>query len=152
MLLSVPQDQGELCIQGLEHLHAVFVIQGQKNLAIRLALQVIFLQQPLPQGTEAVQLAVAHHRILVEVEGLHAPLVEAHDRQAMKAQVSAGDLLEPAHVRTSRDGAVKARFQFLYGNRFGREAANGTHKKHLRSLVGNRSDISGRMPPLRGAT
>ena len=134
----VPQDQGELRVQRFEHLHAVFVVEGQQYLAVGLALKIVFRQQPLPKGPKAVKLPVAHHRVLVEAEGLHAPLVEAHDGQAVEAQIAAGDLFEPAHVRPPGRRALKAGLQFLHWDRFAGEAADGTHKK-APPFVGRRS-------------
>ena len=133
VLLAVVEDQRELRVQRLEHLHAVFPVQRQQDLAVRSASDgEALVDQPLPERPEAVQLAVADHVVFLHPERLHALRGQAHDGQPVKAQVSAGDLHEPAHVRAAGDRAVETRFQFLGGDRLAVNAENGTHKKHLR--------------------
>ena len=131
-LRSIPKNQRKLCVQRLEHFHAVLMVQREQDFTVRLALQLIFAQQPVPERTKTVQLAVADNHILLKVKGLHAALVQAHDRQAVKSQISAGNLLEPAHVRSARERAVKARHEGIPINGFAGYAENGTHKWHLR--------------------
>ena len=89
------------------------------------------LHEPLPQGTEAVQLAVADDCVLSEMKGLHTALVQSHDCQAVEAQHAAGDLLQPGHVRAPGDCAVKAGLQQIPGNPGAGQSENGTHADRL---------------------
>ena len=131
---AVIQDEREFRIQGFEHFHPVFMIEGEQNLAVGLAPDRIGLHEPLAQGTEAVELTVADHHVIAETEGLHAALVQAHDGQAVEAQVSAGIVLravglETAHVRAAGDRAVETRLKQVRWEFFTGYAKDGTHRK-----------------------
>ena len=129
VFLRVIEDQRELRVQHAEHVHAVLAVQRQQDLAVRVARKGILFLQPLADRAEAVQLAVADHEAAVQLERLHARLGQAHDGQAMKAQIAAGQLHQPAHVRPAGNRPVKRLAQRAFGNRLGLNAENGTHTK-----------------------
>ena len=87
------------------------MVEGQQNFAVGLADECILLLEPLAQGAEAVQFAVADHIVAAEAKRLHAALVQPHDGKALKAQIAAGYLHKAAHVRPARRRARKAGLQ-----------------------------------------
>ena len=68
VFLRVVNDQRELRVQRAEHLQAVFMVEGQQNLAVGFADECILLLEPLAQGAEAVQFAVADHIVAAEAK------------------------------------------------------------------------------------
>ena len=131
ILFSVIENQGKLGVEGFEHFDAVFMIQRKKNLTVGFSLYIIVFHETFPQGTEAVQLAVAYNRVLSEMKGLHAALIQSHDCQTVETEDPAGDLFQPAHVRTPGDGAVKAGLNQIPGDSGTGETEDGTHTDRL---------------------
>ena len=70
--VSVVQDQRKFRVQHPEHLHTVLLIQREQDLAIGAALEgVALLLQCLPDPFESVDLTVADHIAVTQLEGLH---------------------------------------------------------------------------------
>ena len=133
LLFAIPEDQGELRIQGFEHFHAIFPVEGKQDFTVTFAFQVIGFHETGPQGTEAVQLAVADHIVVVQPEGLHTFLVQAHDGQTVKTKDAAGDIHQAAHIRTTGDGPVKTGFDQVPGKTGTGHAENRTHSVFLQN-------------------
>ena len=112
--LPVIQDQGKLRVQLCKHAEPVFPVQRQQQLAVGIAREGIALRLQLPAlGPPAVELAVADQLVLPAGEGLHAPLVQAHDGEAVKTEQSRARRLDPGGVRPPGSGAVKKRTDLL---------------------------------------
>ena len=131
--LVVIDDHGELRVQLGKHRKAVFPVQRQNDLAVAAALEfVAFLRQLPLQGTEAVQLPVAHHHIAVQLKGLHTGLGQAHNGQPVEAQPAGAGVHDLGHVGATGNSPVEILpnlmlVQFLRG-----KSHNCAHKKHLR--------------------
>ena len=148
----IVQDQGELCVQHLEHFQTIFFVQGQQNLAVGIALKCVLFFQPFFQRPETVQLAVADHAASIPFKGLHARLVQAHNGQPVEAQIAAGDLRHPGHIRPPGQGTVKMFLQRLYRDRLAFHTKNRTHKKAPPKFPAASSDDFRTNAALRGAT
>ena len=73
--------------------------QGEQDLAVAAALELIAFFRQLPfQGTEAVDLAVAHHVAAVQRKRLHSFGMQSHNGQAVKTQKSRSRLYNPAVI------------------------------------------------------
>ena len=115
VLFGVVDDEGELCVQLGEHVQAVLFVQGQQDLAVAAALELVAFFRQLPlQGAEAVDLAVADHVAAVQRKGLHARLCQAHDGQPVEAQPAGRGLDDPGHVRPPGAGPVKEGQQLFF--------------------------------------
>ena len=132
---GIVDDEGELGVQPGEHGQAVFPEQGQQNLTVAAALELIafFGQLPL-QGAEAVNFAVADHIVAVQLKGLHTGLRQAHDGQAVEAEVAGRGLDDAAHVGAAGNGAVKIGTDLLFGVGLLGKTHDGTHTKHLQKM------------------
>ena len=128
--LVVINNHGKLGVQFGEHIEAVLPVQRQNDLAVAAALECVALFRQLPlQGAEAVQLAVAHHHVAVQLKGLHTSLGQAHDGQPVEAQPAGAGVHDPGHIRPPGEGPVEILpnlmlVQFLRG-----KPHNCAHKK-----------------------
>ena len=132
VLFAIVEDQRKFSVQHAEHLHAVFVVEGQQDLAVGFALQSVFVHHARANRAKAVDFAVAHHGVFAHDEGLHARLVEAHDGQAVEAEIAGLGFQNAAHVRAAGDGPVKVGLKNLGRDGLVLKTHDGTHKKHLR--------------------
>ena len=151
---AVVEHQSELRVQPGEHLQTVLPPQGQQDFAVAAAAEgvALFLQLPL-QGPEAVELAVAHHIVAVQLEGLHARLGQPHDGQTVEAEIPGGGLHDPGHVGAPGERAVKAGADLLRSQRLAGKTHDGTHRKHLQKQKAQlHPNILGRIAAIRGAT
>ena len=128
LALRVVDDECKFRVQRLEHLQAVFPVQGQQDFAVGFALEAVLRLQALAHRAEAVELAVADHVAAVQLKGLHAARVQTHDGQPVEAQISALHLDHAGHVRPAGDRALEAGLHLLHGNRFALNAKDRTHK------------------------
>ena len=128
--LVVIDDHGKLRVQLGKHRKAVFPVQRQNDLAVAAALEFVALLRQLPlQGTEAVQLPVAHHHIAVQLKGLHAGLGQAHDGQPVETQPARAGVHDLGHIGSPGECSVEILpnlmlVQFLRG-----KSHNCAHKK-----------------------
>ena len=100
--LPVVQDQSKFRVQLIKHAEPVFLIQRQQQLTVGIAGKGIALRLELtPFGPPSVELAVAHQLAFPAGEGLHAPLIQPHDGEAVKAEQSRPDRFDPGVVRTA---------------------------------------------------
>ena len=126
----VIDDHGKLRVQLGKHRKAVFPVQRQNDLAVAAALEFVALLRQLPlQGTEAVQLPVAHHHIAVQLKGLHAGLGQAHDGQPVETQPARAGVHDLGHIGSPGECSVEILpnlmlVQFLRG-----KSHNCAHKK-----------------------
>ena len=128
--LVVIDDHGKLRIQLGKHRKAVFPVQRQNDLAVAAALEFVALLRQLPlQGTEAVQLPVAHHHIAVQLKGLHASLSQAHDGQPVEAQPAGAGVHDLGHVGATGNGPVKIGRDLTLVQLLGGKTHNCAHKK-----------------------
>ena len=128
------------------------MVKGKQDFAVRLTDKAVFCHQPLTERAKTIKLAIADDSIVFQTKGLHAVLVQPHNRQTMKAETAAWKLNQAAHIGSAGNCAIKARAKRFLRNGFAQHTENGTHKKHLRFKTANTSCISGRMPSVRGAT
>ncbi|MPM71373.1 hypothetical protein SDC9_118338 [bioreactor metagenome] len=110
---AVVDNQGKLRVQPRKHGQPVFMEHGKQNFAVAAALKRIPLRQLFADGAKAVDFAVAHRLIPLKLKGLHPRLVQAHDGQAVKAEIAGLRLGNAAHVRAPVHGAVKVRFHLF---------------------------------------
>ena len=128
--LVVIDDHGELRVQLGKHRKAVFPVQRQNDLAVAAALEFVALLRQLPlQGTEAVQLPVAHHHIAVQLKGLHAGLGQAHDGQPVETQPARAGVHDLGHVGATGNGPVKIGRDLTLVQLLGGKTHNCAHKK-----------------------
>ena len=81
IVLAVVDDACEFGIEFLEHFGSVFFIHRKKNFTVAVALKGISLcLQFIPEGSEAVYLAVTDHGIIIKFKRLHPFGGEPHDR------------------------------------------------------------------------
>ena len=107
--LAVIEDQSILRVQHSEHVHAIFLVQRQKYLAIGTAAEGIALFQQLGLAfLVAVDLAVADHIAVAQAEGLHPLRRQAHDGQTVKAQQTVAGIHDPAVVGAAGNGLHEA--------------------------------------------
>ena len=126
---SVVEDQGKLCVQHPEHIQTVELIQGQQNLAVRVADKGVALLFQLPaHGPEAVDLPVAHQGIFPPGEGLHPLGLQAHDGQAVKAHPALAGLGGLGYVGAAGFGAGKALVKIFLGKGTAGIRHNRTHR------------------------
>ena len=131
--LCVIDNAGKLRIQAGEHIRAVQFIEGQQDFAVGIGDEgIAHLLQLALDLAEAVQLAVAHDEVAAAVEGLHARRVQAHDCEAVKADIALRRLRKVAHIRPARSGAVKRQFRLGRRDALSRQNIDRTHKKLLR--------------------
>ena len=127
--LCVIDNTGKLRIQAGEHIRAVQLIEGQQDLAVGIGDEgIAHLLQLAPDLAEAVQLAVAHDKVAAAVERLHTRRVQAHDREAVKADIALLRLRKIAHIRPARNGAVKRQFRLRRRDALSRQNIDRTHK------------------------
>ena len=129
VLLGVVNDEGKLRVQLGEHVQTVLLVQGQQDLAVAAALELIAFLRQLPlQGAEAVDLAVADHVVAVQLKGLHARLCQSHDGQPVEAQPAGRRLDDAGHVRPPGTGPVKEGQQLFLRVGFFGKAHDCAHK------------------------
>ena len=66
------------------------------------------------------------------MERLHPALIQTHDGQPVKAQITNRDFFKPAHVGTPGYGPAEVFLQNICGDLFAGYTENRTHKWHLR--------------------
>ena len=99
---SVVEDQGKFRVQHDEHVCAVFLVEGQQDLAVAVAVKdIAFVLQSLFHRAEAVQFPVADHGIPVQGKGLHSLFCKAHDGKALESQKPVPGVHDPCVVRPS---------------------------------------------------
>ena len=101
---SVVKNQRKLRVEHFKHVHAVFKVQRQQDLAVRAADELVFLLKLLFELLEPVDLAVADHIASVALKRLHAAGREAHDGKAMKTKQALAGIDDPAVVGASGGG------------------------------------------------
>ena len=128
--LAVVEDQGELGVEPLEHPETVLLVEREQQLAVRAAGEGIALRLQRPAlRAPAVELAVADDLVLPAREGLHALVVQAHDREAVEAEKPAARALDARVVRTARLRPVKVRPDLLGAEARGEKTHNAAHEK-----------------------
>ena len=106
---SVVEDQGKFRVQHGEHVCAVFLVEGQQDLAVAAAVKdIAFVLQSFFHRAEAVQLPVADHGIPMQGEGLHPFPGKAHDGKPLEAQKAVPGVYDPRIVRPTGDGTGQA--------------------------------------------
>ena len=115
--LRVVDHERILRVEFPEQVESVFFIQRQQNFAVGFALERdAFLQKRVADGTEAIDLAVAHQGVFAVRERLHALRVQSHDGKAVEAERRAADFQHLRAVRPAGDRLVKARSERLIRN------------------------------------
>ena len=110
--LCVINYHGELGVKHLEHIHAVLTVHGENNLAVRAALECIFLAELFLCFFKSVKLAVAYCIASVQLKGLHSVGSQSHNRKTVKAEKSLARINDTAVVGTSGYRLVKSFFKF----------------------------------------
>ena len=104
------------------------MVQRQQDLAVAVRREGVAQRlEAALYGAEPVDLAVAHELALAHREGLHARRVQPHDGEAVERHVPRRGLLDAAHVRPARGGAVEPVQHLFIVHFFCRAAENGTH-------------------------
>ena len=102
LFLRIVQDQGKFSIQHPEHFYAVLFVEGQQDLTVRIALELVaFLFEFAFQLLKAVDLSVAYHEASVQFKRLHSFRMQAHNGQPMKAQQASAGVNDFAVIRTA---------------------------------------------------
>ena len=128
--LVIVNDHGKLRVQLGKHPQTVLPVQRQDDLAVAAAPEGIALLRQLPlQGTEAVQLAVAHHHVAIQLKGLHTGFRQAHDGQPVEAQPAGAGVHDPGHIGAAGNGAVKVFPNLVLVQLLGGKTHNCAHKK-----------------------
>ena len=148
----VIDDHGELRVELGKHIRAIFLPQGQDDLAVGIGLELIALR--LEHGldrAEAVQLAVAHGHVAAEVERLHAFRMQPHDGEPVETEQAAAGRLHPRVVRAAGLCLLKIRLDLFLLEPGGRKTDNCAHKKHLRIICAALPEINSRTNCCRSA-
>jgi hypothetical protein len=111
------------------------VEHGEQDLAVGAAFELVALREPAADGAEAVDLAVAHHSVSVQLKGLHPRLGEAHDGQAVEAQIAGFRLDDAGHVGPAGFRAVEKDAQLLRAQVLAGKTHDGTHKISTSGLL-----------------
>ena len=110
VLFAVIQDHSKLRIQHPKHVEPVFLVQGQKQLAVGIADEgIAFADQFVFLISPAVKLAIADDLVLPPGKRLHSAHVEPHDGKTVEAEEPVPGLLDPGIIRSARFGPVKIR-------------------------------------------
>ena len=126
--LGVINDHGKLRVEGAEHVQPLALIEREQDLTVGLALERLALgDEPLADGPEAIDLAVAHERAAIARERLHALRVQAHDGQTVEAERRRADVEHARIVRAAGNGLVKAGAQILRRDGRAEITDDGTH-------------------------
>ena len=132
---GIIDNHGKFRIKPGKHVGAVFLPQGENDLAVGIGCKHIALGlECLFDRAEAVQLAVAHGHIAAAMERLHSLRVQAHDGQPVEAQHTAACGLKPGVVRAAGFRFFKIRENLFLFETGGRKTKNCAHKKHLRII------------------
>ena len=100
--LCIVQNQCILRIQESEHIDSVLLIERQQDLTVGVAHESItFLDQPLLNLAESIELTVADHRVPIQSKRLHPCRGQTHDSKPVKAQKSVPGIQDPAVIRSS---------------------------------------------------
>ena len=114
---SVIDDAGKFRIKCCEHVGSVLTIQGEKDLAIAVALKRISLLLKLfLRLLESVKLSVADNEASVKFEGLHAFGSQSHDRKSVKTELSFSCIYYPAVIGSAGDRFLKTLKELLLRN------------------------------------
>ena len=112
--LGVIDDHGKLCVETAEHVQPLAFVERKQDLTVGFALERLALgDQPLTDGTKAVDLTVAHERAAITRERLHPLRMQPHDGQPVKAERRRADMEHTRVIRAAGDGLVKAVAQRL---------------------------------------
>ena len=99
--ITVKKDQCEFRVHSFEHFCSVFKIQRKDDLTVAAALERIPLfPQHFPLFFESVKFTVADHITAVQLKGLHAFRVQAHDLQPVESQQAFAGIHDPAVIRS----------------------------------------------------
>ena len=153
--LGVVDDHGKLRIEPAEHIQPLALVERKQDLAIGFTLERLALgNEPLTNGTEAVDLAVAHERTAVARERLHPLRMQAHDGQAVETERRRADVQHTRIVRAAGNGLVKAGAQILRADGRAEITDDGTHNFFLlnESKIRSYCPAIGRVAAYRGAT
>ena len=150
--VSIVQDQRKFRVQHPEHLHAVLLIQREQDLTVGAALKgIALLLQRLPDPFESVDLTVADHIAVTQLEGLHPLWLQAHDGEPVEAEQAAAGRLHPRVVRAAGLCLLKIRQDRFLLESGGRKTDNCAHKKHLRIICAALPEINSRTNCCRSA-
>ena len=126
--LGIINDHGKLRIEPAEHVQPLALVEREQDLTIGLTLERLALSdEPLADGPEAIDLAVAHERASIPREWLHALRVQAHDGQTVEAERRRADVQHARIVRAAGNGLVKAGAQILRRDGRAEITDDGTH-------------------------
>lgn len=125
--VAVVEDERELCVEHFEHIRAVFLPERKQYLAVGAAFKVVFGGKFRFYLLKAVDLAVADHAAAVQLEGLHAARLEAHDGEAVEGEDAVVERDDAAVVRPARLCALEARFKGGHIRRWAAVSHNGAH-------------------------
>ena len=132
---GIIDNHGKFRIKPGKHVGAVFLPQGENDLAVGIGCKHIALGlECLFDRAEAVQFTVAHGHITAAMERLHALGMQTHDGQPMEAQHAAACGFEPRIVRAAGFRFFKIRENLFLFETGGRKTKNCAHKKHLRII------------------
>ena len=135
---GIIDDHGKLRIQSAEHVQPLALVEREQDLTVGLALERLALSdEPLADGPEAVDLAVAHERASIPRERLHPLRVQAHNGQAVEAERRRADMQHARIVRAAGNGLVKAGAQILRGDGRAEITDDGTHDFFLLNISKN---------------
>ena len=142
--LGIIDDHGKLRIEPAEHIQPLALVERKQDLAIGFTLERLALgNEPLTNGTEAVDLAVAHERTAVARERLHPLRMQAHDGQAVETERRCADVQHARIVRAAGNGLVKAGAQILRADGRAEITDDGTHDFFLLNTSKNTQLLSG---------
>ena len=129
--LPVIEHHGELRVQHPEHLQPVFPVQRQEDLAVGAAFEgVALFLQLLFHRAEAVELTVADAEVVLQMEGLHAALLQTHDGESVEAETALPCRLDAGQIRAPGFGAIEIRPHLIFVQNQFRKAHDGTHSDH----------------------
>ena len=124
----VIENHGKFRIQHAEHMDAVLLPQGKKQLAVAAAGEGIsILFQELLQFPEVVDLTIADDRIAVSGKRLHSGVAQIHDGQAVEAEKAVSGIQNTGIVRTAGCGLLKGLLHHLIGCTPAAVTENCTH-------------------------
>ena len=123
----IVQHQSKFGVQHGEHIQAEFPVHRQQNLTVGIAVEGVLAGQGRFHPAEAVQLAVAHHIVAVQLERLHTLVGETHDGQPVKAQVPAAGVNHAGAVGTAGNGLGELPADGFHRDGLGTKTHNCTH-------------------------
>ena len=141
--LGIIDDHGELRVEPAEHVQPLALVEREQDLTIGLTLERLALSdEPLADGPEAIDLAVAHECASIPREWLHALRVQAHDGQTVEAERRRADVQHARIVRAAGNGLVKAGAQILRRDGRAEITDDGTHDFFLLNTSKNTQLLS----------